>query len=374
MRAGLVAACDDPQLFRVPLTTDQRERLAAVEAGPRTHVWCIGRRGLKTTTAAYVGLWCCLLRPELRERLRPGERGYAVGVATNLRQARLLVQSALAVVARSPLLAPLIESVSEDELRFANGTAFAAFPCTIRGGRGWPIFALLCDEFAHVLDNEGNVAAESVLRALLPSTATFGSEARVVVSSTPWGSSGAFAELYEKAASGELPDAMTHRATTAQANPSVPPEFLAVEERRDPEGFRAEYLAEFVGSGERSWTPRMSPRASPWRATWSRATHSTGSRASTPRSAPTRSDSSSWGATRATGGGCSSGGCDRGSRHGAARRPSHWRHPARSKMRCWPRSRRCFATSTRAVSPTSTARRASPSDYVDTAAASAPSR
>ena len=249
MRAGLLAACDDPQLFGVPLTLDQRTRLAAVEAGPRTHIWNIGRRGLKTTSESYVGLWCCLLRPELLAQLRPGERGYAVGVATNLRQARLLVQSALAVVERSPLLAPLVESVSEDEIRFHNSTAFAAFPCTSRGGRGWPIFALLLDEFAHMIDNEGNVAAESVLRALLPSTATFGSEARVVVSSTPWGSAGAFAELYAKAESGELPDAVTHRATTAQANPSVPPEFLAAEERRDPEGFRAEYLAEFVGSG-----------------------------------------------------------------------------------------------------------------------------
>jgi hypothetical protein len=213
------------------------------------HVWAVGRRGLKTTSAAYVGLWCCLLRPELLSRLRPGERGYAVGVATNLRQSRLLVRTALAVVERSPLLRGLIERVTEDEILFANSTGFAAFPCTSRGGRGFPIFALLLDELAHFVDTEGNSAAESVVRALVPSVATFGDDARIIASSTPWGSDGLFAEWYSKADSGELTEAYAHHATSAGANPTIDPAFLAAEERRDPESFKSEYLAHFVGSG-----------------------------------------------------------------------------------------------------------------------------
>jgi hypothetical protein len=188
--AGLVAACDDPQLFGFEAARwpAQRERLAAVERGPRLHVWADGRRSLKTTRMALVGLWCCLLRPELLERLRPGERGYAVGVATNLRQARLLVRTALSVVERSPLLAELVEAATEDELHFVNGTGFAAFPCSSRGGRGWPIFALLMDEAAHfVSETEGPQVAERVFAGLAPSTAQFGDLARIVVSSTPWG-------------------------------------------------------------------------------------------------------------------------------------------------------------------------------------------
>ena len=247
---GLVAACDDPQLFGFPLWPRQREILEAVEEGPRLHALALGRRSGKTSLAALVGLWSCLLRPELLDRLRPGERGYAVAVATNLRQARLLVQAALAVVQRSPLLSPLVESVSDDELTFANGTTFAAFPCTSRGGRGWPVFYLALDELAHMVDAEGsNVAADTVVRAMLPATAQFGDAARVLACSTPWGSDGAFAELYAKAESGELPDARAHRATTAETNPTIDPDYLAAEQRRDPDGFRAEYLAEFVGSG-----------------------------------------------------------------------------------------------------------------------------
>ena len=75
--------------------------------------------------AALVGVHACLLRPELLERLRPGERGYAVAIATNLRQARLIVQAARSIVEHSPLLAEMIESVTEDAIFFNNSTSFA---------------------------------------------------------------------------------------------------------------------------------------------------------------------------------------------------------------------------------------------------------
>jgi len=250
LSAGLVAACDDPQLFDFPLWPRQREILAAVERGPRLNVLALGRRSGKTTMAALVGLWCCLLRPELLGSLRPGERGYTVGIATNHRQARLLVQAALSIVERSPLLQPLVEGVTEDELHFANGTTFAAFPCGSRGARGWAIFCVLFDELAHFVDSEGsNVAAEAVWRALLPATAQFDDEARVLASSTPWGSDGLFSETYSKASSGELEHAAAHHAATASVNPTISPDFLAAEERRDPESYKSEYLAQFVGSG-----------------------------------------------------------------------------------------------------------------------------
>ena len=115
LRAGLVAACDDAQLLGVPLTDDQRRRLELVERH-RTNWWAVGRRGLKTTSMAYVGLWCCLLRPELLGYLRPGERGYCVGIATNHRASGgCRAVGARPTVERSPLLAPLVESVTEDD-------------------------------------------------------------------------------------------------------------------------------------------------------------------------------------------------------------------------------------------------------------------
>jgi phage terminase large subunit-like protein len=71
----------------------------------------------------------------------------------------------------------------------------------------------------------------------------------VIVSSTPYGTEGLFAKLYHQAASGELADATAHHATTAEVNPTIDAAFLEREERRDPDSFKGEYLADFLTSG-----------------------------------------------------------------------------------------------------------------------------
>jgi hypothetical protein len=254
-RIGLVQACDDPKLFGLKLWPGQRELLGAVQAGlARIFVWALGRRSGKSLMAALVCLHDCTLRPELDVMVRPGETRYAVAIATNLPQARLIVQAARSIVERSPLLAPLVEGVTEDELRFklpsGARTALRAFPCSSRSGRGWPISTLAMDEAAFFYDNDGNAAAEPVWKALTPSTAQFGTHAQIILSSTPFGQSGLFAETWQRAHDGEIADAVAHHSTTAQMNPTITAEFLAAEQARDPDSFRSEYLAEFVGSGE----------------------------------------------------------------------------------------------------------------------------
>lgn len=250
----ILQACDDSELFGFELYPRQRELLAALEAGPRIAVWALGRRSGKTTLGALASLHACLFRPDLDALVRRGERRYAVGVATNQSQARLLVQAARSIVERSPLLAALICSDNEDSIGFelpsGARTELRAFPCNSRGGRGWPISFLVMDEAAHFLsENDGWQAADRVFGALIPATAQFGTAARIVVSSTPFGTEGFFATLYQQAASGELADAAAHHAATVDVNPTITGDFLASEQVRDPDSFRSEYEAEFLGSG-----------------------------------------------------------------------------------------------------------------------------
>jgi hypothetical protein len=246
---GLLEACDDAKLFGVELTSRQRELLNEVEQGNLLHVWALGRRSGKTLMAALVALWMCLLRPDLDEHVRRRERRWAVCVATNLRQARIFVEQARSIVTGSPLLAALVDASSEDEIRFTNGTAIAAWPCSSRGGRGWPIACLLLDESAHMIDTDGHQAAEPVYRALVPSTAQFGAAARVIVASSPFGCDGFFHDLYRQVEKGDLPEAICAQASTHEMRPALASVALELERRRDPEGFRAEYLAEFVAAG-----------------------------------------------------------------------------------------------------------------------------
>jgi hypothetical protein len=184
---SLVAACDDPDLFAFDLWPRQRELLEAIERGPKIHAWALGRRSGKSTMCALAGLWDATLRPELDAMIRRRERRHVVVVATNRRQARLVLDAARSIVAGSKLLQGLLIGESEDELEFSTNASFSAFACTARSGRGWAISTLLCDEFAFFLDGEGNSAAESVWQALTPGTLQFEPDARIIVSSTPWG-------------------------------------------------------------------------------------------------------------------------------------------------------------------------------------------
>ncbi len=259
--AGLVEACDDGQLFAFPLWPRQREILRAIEETARLHVLALGRRSGKTTMSALLMLWDALLRPELGERLRRGKRRYAVGVATNLRQARLLLRAARSIIEASPLLSELVESATDDELLFHGDSAIAAFPCTSRGARGYPISALIMDEAAFFLDTDGNSAAEPMWQALAPATSQFGDAARIVLSSTPYGVSGFFAEMFQRASSGELEaEATAHHATSVEMNPTLDRAFLEREEKRDSESFRSEYLAEFLAGGAAFLRRRGDPR------------------------------------------------------------------------------------------------------------------
>jgi phage terminase large subunit-like protein len=261
-RVDPVAACDSPKLLNVALWPKQRDLLAAIAGPAWLHVWALGRRSGKTTMAAVVLLWFCLFRPDLDRFMRPGERRYAVGVATNLRQAKLLVAAALSIVERSPLLRRKVEAATDEEIRFTNGTALAAFPCNSRGGRGWPICVLVMDEAAHFLsETDGPAVATRVFEALVPATAQFGPEARVILSSTPYGQAGLFAETFHRVDGGELEDARAFRVATAEMNPTIDGDYLARELQRDPDSFRAEYLAEFVGSGAAFLDPERLQKA-----------------------------------------------------------------------------------------------------------------
>lgn len=256
---GLLSACRADDLFGFPLWPIQEKLLQAIEEGPRMHVWALGRRSGKSTMSALVCLWACLMRDEtLRPMLRPGEWGYAVAVATNTRQARLIVQAARSIVEESPLLSGAIDSSTEDEIKFRNGMALAAFPCTSRGSRGWPVHTLVMDEAAHFLsDTDGPQVADKVYAALSPATAQFGDFARIIISSTPWGEDGLFAQLFQQASSGELTDARAQKFITEDVNPTIEAKFLKQERARlGDDVFRSEYLAEFVGSGAAYLDPR----------------------------------------------------------------------------------------------------------------------
>ena len=222
---GLLEACDAPELFGLKLFPKQRELLAAVESGVREHVWAIGRGGSKLTLAAVILAHSALFRDDLDQRVQKGETRYCANVATRADQSAIVLNHARRIISESPALRNLIIGETEDEIRLqtvaGRRTAIKSFPCTSRGIRGWRISTLVLDEFAHFRDGDGNDAGDSVWKAITPSLVTFGEGAQIVVISAPAGTSGPFLDRFDKAVSGQNPNAQAAAAERAEVQVSA---------------------------------------------------------------------------------------------------------------------------------------------------------
>jgi len=241
-------------LFGVEPYPRQAEILAQIDSGAyREIALALGRRSGKNLLGAIVALHDALFR-DLRRYLRRGQVRYIVCVAANKEQGGLTLSYIRELLEGSPLREALVEE-SADALTIRQPATGAlvvikTMACSARTGRGLAISTLIMDEVAHwISETDGYQVAERVHKALTPSTADFQEDARVLYLSTPWGRSGLFYELYERAASGVHADMLALTAPTWEMNPSLDEAFFEREKAKDPELYRGEFGAEFLASG-----------------------------------------------------------------------------------------------------------------------------
>jgi hypothetical protein len=188
-RIGLLEAIDNEKLLGAAFTPfpRQREALEWVETCIR-NFWCMGRRSGKSSMAGAVLAWRAALCPHLRRYVQPGEDIYHVAVASNREQAQVTLGAARRLLTASPVLSRLVERDTDTELRLRDGHVLAAFVCSARTTRGFPIATLCLDEFGFFqTSDDGPAAAQNVYRATVPSMLQFASDRRLIVSSTPNG-------------------------------------------------------------------------------------------------------------------------------------------------------------------------------------------
>jgi hypothetical protein len=266
---GLLDAVKDKRLLAFRPHPAQALLLLYIETNQLV-VAAAGRRFGKSRAAAAGALWNLLLRPELDALISPGEARYAVSVANSQAQARIFVEHAASIVKGSPTLRRELLEEQLDRLVFRGGRVLAAFPCSSKSGRGWPISYLVLDEFAHHFEDPGGeggpATARRVWAAMTPSVAQFGPKGRIVVVSTPAGDSGLFARLHHQASTGELPHAVAFQAPTS-ANPAVDREWLAQQEAAlGADDYRREFGAEFIAGGAGFFdTEAVRACVAPWR-------------------------------------------------------------------------------------------------------------
>ena len=236
-------------LFALPLTPEQyaiyqqctgRER---APQKPATEAWLVcGRRAGKSFILALCAVFLAAFF-DYRRYLTPGERGTVLIIATNSKQARVIVRYVRALLTHIPMLAKLIERETTDSFDLNNGTTIEVHHVSMKTTRGYTIVAVLADEIAFWPQEDAAEPDHEVLNALRPGMATI-PNAMLLCASSPYARKGVLYDAYRKHY-GKDGDILVWQAATRTMNPSIPPSLIEHELERDRAHAEAEYFAQF---------------------------------------------------------------------------------------------------------------------------------
>jgi intein/homing endonuclease len=119
--------------------------------------------------------------------------------------------------------------------------------CSSNALRGRNAIVIIMDEMAFFIDNGGRFSGDEVYKALSPSTASFGSDGKVLILSSPYAKYGKFWDRYNE--SFQEPDvSLMFKMYTPMVNPTIQSAILKAARRRDRISFIGEYGGEFSDS------------------------------------------------------------------------------------------------------------------------------
>lgn len=203
----------------------------------------IGRRGGKSFILALVAVFLACFR-DYRPFLQPGERATILVVAADRKQARAIMRYAAGLLENVPMLQPMIERQSTEEIELRRRVAIEVATASFRTVRGRTLAAALLDELAFWRSDETSANPDAeIVAAIRPAMATIPG-AMLLMASSPYARRGelwrAFTTHY-----GKDSRVLVWRAASRVMNPSIPEAFIAEAYERDPASAEAEYGAEF---------------------------------------------------------------------------------------------------------------------------------
>ncbi len=208
----------------------------------------VGRRGGKSFTVALIAVFLACFR-DYGPFLGPGERGTVMIIATDRKQARVIMRYLTALLTHVPMLAAMIERQDSESIDLNNRVSIEITTASYRTIRGYTVVAALCDEIAFWRSEDSANPAEEILAALRPAMATIPGSLLIGLG-TPYKRSGPLYDAYRLHYGQDSP-VLVIQADTRTMNPSVPQSVIDRATELDPVAASAEYLAQFrsdVGS------------------------------------------------------------------------------------------------------------------------------
>jgi hypothetical protein len=203
-----------------PLTTPAREG------------WLIvGRRGGKSFILALIAVFVATFRDH-QQHLAPGVRGTVMVIATDRKQARIILRY-IGALLRVPLLAQTIERETADSFDLDNSITIEVHTASFRSTRGYAIVAALCDELAFWPTDDSAEPDFEVINALKPGMAQFPG-ALLLCTSSPYARRGALWDAHRKHFGKNGDPILVWHAETRVMNPTIPQAIIDEAKERDP--------------------------------------------------------------------------------------------------------------------------------------------
>jgi hypothetical protein len=202
-----------------------------------------GRRSGKSRVASLICVFLACFR-DYSKVLAPGEVGVCMVIASDKRQARVVLSYIDALFSQIPILSRMVESRTRESITLTNRIRIEVHTASFRSVRGYTVVAAVLDEVAFFSTGDSANPDEEIVNALRPAMATVPGALLLGISS-PYARRGvlwqAFSEHYGKA---EAP-ALVWKSATRDMNPTVSNATIALAYARDAAAASAEYGAEF---------------------------------------------------------------------------------------------------------------------------------
>jgi len=202
----------------------------------------IGRRGGKSFISALIAVYLSVFK-DWGTRLGPGERGYIMCIASDRKQAGVVLNY-IKEILRLPIFKNMVISETKEEIELNNKVCIAVVTCSYRTLRGYTVLAAICDELAFWRSEYSANPAKEVLTALRPSLGNI-EDSLLLGISTGYSKTGPLWEAFRDKYGQEDKEILVWKAGTLDMNPIYRKAVIDKALREDFSAARAEYFGEF---------------------------------------------------------------------------------------------------------------------------------
>lgn len=237
-------------LFGLALTDEQRAiykrftgRDDVLPGGFRELYVICGRRGGKSLIAALIAVYVsCFI--DHSAVLIPGESAVCMIIASDKRQARIILGYVVAFLNGIPMLKRLVKNVLKESVELTNGIVVEIHCADYRSVRGFSCVGIICDETNFwASDTNGASPDSEILNAVRPSLAT--TNGLLLCVSSPYSKRGVMFDAYKKYFAQAGADTLVWKAGTREMNPTISDAVVSSAYKRDFSAAQSEYGGEF---------------------------------------------------------------------------------------------------------------------------------